>query len=113
MKQRVKVLVLPIFRRYWLWHAWTDPAAEQAVQAAKALPDWRQGVGLEEKLQLLGTQLSQRVRGGAGRRRAVLCGTTRMAATGASKLATLCLLRLCCLLCGTTAPRAHNNGTAA
>ena len=63
MKSRLKtkVLVLPVFRRYWLWHAWTDQAAEAAA-ASKAIPNWREGVGLEEKLQLLGTSLTQRVR---------------------------------------------------
>ncbi len=60
MKSRVKVLVLPVFRRYWLWHAWTDQAAEAG--AAKTVANWKEGVGLEEKLQLLGTELSQRVR---------------------------------------------------
>ena len=60
-RPKTKVLVLPVFRRYWLWHAWTDQAAEAAA-ASKAIPNWREGVGLEEKLQLLGTSLTQRVR---------------------------------------------------
>lgn len=55
-----KVLVLPIFRRYWLWHAWADPlAAERA--AAMPLRTWRDGTNLEERFHFLGQQLGRKV----------------------------------------------------
>ena len=55
----VKILAFPIFRRYWLYHAWSDAAAEAAQSAA--IKDWRKGINLEEKLSLLGTQASAKV----------------------------------------------------
>ena len=56
----VKILAFPIFRRYWLYHSWTTEAAEAAQ--ALLLKDWRKGVNLEEKLSLLGKQVSSKVR---------------------------------------------------
>ena len=50
MSNQVRILALPIYRRYWLYHAWHDP---QAAVVAKAGTDWRKGVNLEEKMQLL------------------------------------------------------------
>lgn len=45
----VKVLVVPVFKRYWLFHAWRTAAA-----AASAPPKpWQQGSSLTEQLQLL------------------------------------------------------------
>ena len=55
----VKILAFPIFRRYWLYHAWEEPGA--AAAAAKSIKDWRKGVNLEEKLDLLGQQASAKV----------------------------------------------------
>ena len=57
----VKILAFPIFRRYWLYHSWTTEAAEAAQ--ALLLKDWRKGVNLEEKLSLLGKQVSSKVSG--------------------------------------------------
>ncbi|KAL3160134.1 hypothetical protein ABBQ32_010907 [Trebouxia sp. C0010 RCD-2024] len=54
MSNHVKILALPIFRRYWLYHAWHDP---QAATVARAAKDWRKGVNLEEKMQLLSEKL--------------------------------------------------------
>jgi hypothetical protein len=55
-----KVLVIPVFRRHWLYHAWQEGGAAQA--SSEAL-DWRNGKTAGEKLQLLGLQARQRVRG--------------------------------------------------
>jgi hypothetical protein len=60
MASRTNALVLPIFRRYWLWTAWAEPGAAAAAQPAAR--HWRQGATLEEKFQLLGQQISGRVR---------------------------------------------------
>jgi hypothetical protein len=60
MEGPTKVVVLPIFRRYWLWHAWSEGSAvatlaeEASAAGRKTLRDWRQGQNLEEKTQLLG-----------------------------------------------------------
>ena len=54
-----KILAFPIFRKYWLYHSWTKAAAHAAQSALKK--DWRKGVNMEEKLSLLGQQLSNKV----------------------------------------------------
>lgn len=56
----MKALVLPIFRHYWLWNAWSDQAAPSA--AARVVRTWRDGKTLEERFSFLGEQISQRVR---------------------------------------------------
>ena len=55
----VKILAFPIFRKYWLYHSWTTEAA-QASQSS-LVKEWRKGVNLEEKLSLLGKQVSSKV----------------------------------------------------
>lgn len=55
----MKILAFPIFRRYWLYHAWEEPAA--AAAAAKSIRNWRKGANLEEKLDLLSQQVSAKV----------------------------------------------------
>jgi hypothetical protein len=59
MEPTTRVLLVPIFRRYWLWHAERAAVAVAADSGAgpktdHALRDWRQGRNLEEKAQLLG-----------------------------------------------------------
>lgn len=54
MSNQVRILTLPIFRRYWLYHAWQDP---QAATAAKVVKNWREGVNLEERMQLLSEKI--------------------------------------------------------
>lgn len=55
-----RVLLIPIFRRYWLWHAWGGQAATAAAGSAARVAQaqvprpWREGRNLEEKAQLLG-----------------------------------------------------------
>ena len=44
----VRVLVLPVFKRYWLWHAWK----EAPVSTAPEKP-WQEGHDLREKFSLL------------------------------------------------------------
>lgn len=44
----VRVLVLPVFKRYYLWHAWK----EAPVSSTPPKP-WREGDSLQEKLKLL------------------------------------------------------------
>ena len=73
MGTRVKALVLPIFRRHWLWHAWGDQAAQGVGQSvATTTRSWRQGATLEEKFSLLGQRISGEV--GGARAREVLGG---------------------------------------
>ena len=59
MSNQVRILSFPIFRRHWLYHAWQDP---QAATAAKAVKNWRDGVNLEERTQLLSEKLQLWVR---------------------------------------------------
>ncbi len=54
MSNQVRILTLPVFRRYWLYHAWHDP---QAATVAKNVKNWREGVNLEEKMQLLSEKI--------------------------------------------------------
>lgn len=66
MEEGARVLLVPIFRRHWLWHAWGGRAAAAAADAGRAaaaaapkpLRDWRQGVNLEEKAHLLSQHAS-------------------------------------------------------
>lgn len=44
----VRVLVVPVFKRYWLWHAWKIAAP---VSTTPQKP-WQQGKDLQEKAQL-------------------------------------------------------------
>jgi len=49
MSTAVRVLVLPLFKRYWLWHAW-----KEAAPASSGPPKpWREGGSVHEKLKLL------------------------------------------------------------
>lgn len=59
MSNQVRILALPIFRRYWLYHAWHDP---QAATVAKSVKDWRKGVNFEERMQLLSEKVQLWVR---------------------------------------------------
>jgi hypothetical protein len=54
----VKILVLPIFRRHWCFHAIEDVQAAQRVASEASNIQWRKGANLEEKLSLLGTKIS-------------------------------------------------------
>lgn len=60
MIPRVKIVELPIFRKQWLYHAWADPLP--GLGTANHVINWREGNGLEEKLQLLGKRISTSVR---------------------------------------------------
>lgn len=71
MESATRAVVLPIFRRYWLWHAWQEAGGAAAAGASKAGRNagaaatataprsWREGVNLEEKAQLLGQQATR------------------------------------------------------
>ena len=54
----VKILVLPIFRRHWCFHAIEDASAAQKLALEASNLKWRDGANLEEKLSLLGTKIS-------------------------------------------------------
>lgn len=54
----VRILVLPIFRRHWCFHAIEDAGAAQRLALEASNINWREGANLEEKLSLLGTKLS-------------------------------------------------------
>ena len=58
----VRILVVPIFRRYWCFHAVEDAHAAQRLATEATNIEWRKGANLEEKLSLLGTKLSSIVR---------------------------------------------------
>jgi hypothetical protein len=59
---RATVFILPVYRRAWLWHARLDAAAggagATAGSAAAPRPRWRDGVTLEDKVELAGDQLA-------------------------------------------------------
>ena len=54
----VRILVLPIFRRHWCFHAIEDAGAAQKLALEASNIEWRKGANLEERLSLLGTKLS-------------------------------------------------------
>lgn len=54
----VRILVLPIFRRHWCFHAIEDLQATQRLASEASNIEWRKGANLEEKLSLLGTKIS-------------------------------------------------------
>lgn len=56
---RVKVVVVPVYRKHWLYHAWTE-AMPQASQAESTI-DWRKGATLGDKVQLLKKNLDYKV----------------------------------------------------
>jgi hypothetical protein len=58
----VRILVLPIFRRHWCFHAIEDLQATQRLASEASNIEWRKGANLEEKLSLLGTKISSIVR---------------------------------------------------
>ena len=92
MEATTRALVLPVFRRYWLWHAWQEGGAAvgSAASAAAAAParHWREGINLEEKAMLLGQQASRWVSCGcagvwlsftpAGSQQDCLCSTAAL-----------------------------------
>lgn len=55
--ERLRVLVLPVFRNYWLWEAL--PSQRGVAAAPKALANWRTGQNLEEKAHLIGLHVSR------------------------------------------------------
>ena len=57
----VRVVTLPVFRHYWLWVAEPGAGAGRAAAASAKVLDWREGVGLDEKVDLMGKILVQRV----------------------------------------------------
>lgn len=77
MEPTTRAIVLPIFRRYWLWHAWQEAGsaaagasnagskAGAAATSSNMLRSWRDGVNIEEKTQLLGQQATRWVGHGA------------------------------------------------
>ena len=54
----VKILVVPVFRRFWCFHAIEDANAAQKVAHEAESIVWTKGRNLEEKLALLGTKIS-------------------------------------------------------
>eukprot|EP00878_Enallax_costatus_P046143 GHUV01055763.1.p1 GENE.GHUV01055763.1~~GHUV01055763.1.p1 ORF type:complete len:116 (-),score=23.37 GHUV01055763.1:227-574(-) len=55
---KAKVLVLPVLRRYWLFHAWKETSANE--QVAK---NWRDAPNMKDKASLLLSNLQARVSG--------------------------------------------------
>lgn len=50
----VRVLVIPVFKRHWALHAWSEPVSKQPV-------DWRAGKTLQDKLKLAGRSINDGV----------------------------------------------------
>lgn len=74
MESATRAVVLPIFRRYWLWHAWQEGSSKSVAAASRASSktaaaatgpprSWREGINLEEKAQLLGQHATRWVQG--------------------------------------------------
>ena len=99
MSQRpTKILAFPIFRKYWLYHSWTESAAN-AQSALKK--DWRKGVNMEEKLSLLGQQLSSKVGLVCGKvALPITCGTFKSVLTQAvpTQATQSCIYQICMLI---------------
>lgn len=55
---RVKVVVLPVFKRQWLFYAWSEggPDAHEDVRL-----DWKAGGSIQEKVDLLRRQWAAKV----------------------------------------------------
>lgn len=61
MSNRVNTIIVPIYRRYWLWNAWqTDQAAAASIK--QPIKTWRDGKTLEERFSYLGDQITRKVR---------------------------------------------------
>ena len=58
--QSVKVLIFPVYRNYWLYHAWREEARDAAAAVPPAL-QWNNGRNLEERVQAFTSSLSQKV----------------------------------------------------
>lgn len=80
---RVRILCVPVFKRHLLWHAWTDSSND--ASSSSAMPDWKTGKSLQEKLGLARQQFSHKVRrrscaraAAAGRRPVQCCSQPRL-----------------------------------
>lgn len=62
---RVKVLVLPVYRRHWMYHAWLETEFLGGAAKGKGEPEawWRQGTTLQDKVQALSVRFNQSVGG--------------------------------------------------
>lgn len=63
---RVKVLVLPVYRRAWLYHAWVP---DQGGAVAHVGPWYQAGSTVQEKLHVLSSQVNAKVGAGQGLRK--------------------------------------------
>ncbi|KAJ9521118.1 hypothetical protein QJQ45_022869, partial [Haematococcus lacustris] len=57
---RVKVLVVPVYRRHWMFHAWVDGTGEQLASKGEA-EWWKQGSTLQERASALGAHLNRKL----------------------------------------------------
>lgn len=57
---KTKVLVVPVYQKHWLWFTFSEATAAEA--AAERAVHWTQGGSLPEKAQLLGKEISYKVR---------------------------------------------------
>ncbi len=55
---RVKVLVIPVYRRHWVYHAWVEQPKDAAFEALLAQPWWRAPGSLQDKLNVLTVQMN-------------------------------------------------------
>lgn len=53
---KVKVLVVPVLRRYWLFHAWKEVPAHERVTK-----NWKDAPSLKEKASILLSSLQTKV----------------------------------------------------
>ena len=54
----VKIYVIPVFRRFWCFHAVEDIAAATRIASDAENIAWTKGANLEERVSLLGTKIS-------------------------------------------------------
>ena len=54
----VKIYVIPVFRRFWCFHAVEDVAAATRIASDAENIAWTKGANLEERVSLLGTKIS-------------------------------------------------------
>jgi hypothetical protein len=59
--QNVRVLIFPIYRNYWLYHAWREEAHGAAAAVQPAL-EWSKGRNLEERVSAFTSSLSKKAR---------------------------------------------------
>lgn len=56
---KAKVVIIPIYQKHWLYHAWSEATAAEA--AAERSLHWTQGTNIQEKASILQKEVGQKV----------------------------------------------------